>query len=153
MEVKPPKERCPNKYAGDLWKLANFCKDGINHHLNQGIDIRMAAGIQVFGKPRHANDKVFCCIILLTCFWYVAIAHCMSMDTLEYTRGMYIWAKCCTALIPCDQTDTARVQSCLRLAESLEVTDLSLKAGRMILIATRTLTSVHCYIMKSHRNS
>ncbi|KAG0251248.1 hypothetical protein BG011_007741 [Mortierella polycephala] len=54
VEIKPPKEqRCSRSYLEDLWKLANFCKDAIDLHLQSGIDIRKAAAVQIFALSQH----------------------------------------------------------------------------------------------------
>ncbi|KAG0358636.1 hypothetical protein BGZ54_010343 [Gamsiella multidivaricata] len=96
VEVKPPKEqRCTRSYLEDLWKLANLCKDAIDLHLRTGHDIRKAAAVQIFG-------------------------HRMVLYTMVYDHGVYHWAKSCVAFLPCDQTDSGRVMSCLRLLLSLE---------------------------------
>ncbi|KAF9193612.1 hypothetical protein BGZ51_002900 [Haplosporangium sp. Z 767] len=96
VEIKPPKEqRCSRSYLEDLWKLANFCKDAIDLHLQSGIDIRRAAAVQIFG-------------------------HRMVLYTMVYRHGIYHWAKCCTAFVPCELADSGRVVPCLRLLLSLE---------------------------------
>ncbi|KAG0270143.1 hypothetical protein BGZ95_001787 [Linnemannia exigua] len=96
LEVKPPKEQhCKRAFLEDLWKLANYCKDAIDSNLRQGIQIRKAAAVQVFG-------------------------HRMALYTMVYDHGIYHWSKSCIAYLPCDQTDTGRIPSCLRLLTTLE---------------------------------
>ncbi|KAK3817587.1 MAG: hypothetical protein J3Q66DRAFT_400949 [Benniella sp.] len=49
-EAKPPGETNSVKnYLGDLWKIANLCKDTIDSFLQKGLNITKAAGIQIFG--------------------------------------------------------------------------------------------------------
>ncbi|KAG0009498.1 hypothetical protein BGZ80_002336, partial [Entomortierella chlamydospora] len=96
VEVKPPKgQRCVKSYLEDLWKLANFCKDGIDKCLSDSLEVRKAAGFQIFG-------------------------HQMTLFTMSYHHGIYHWAQSCSAYIPYDQQDSSRVTSCLRLLMTLQ---------------------------------
>ncbi|KAF9205024.1 hypothetical protein BGZ49_004570 [Haplosporangium sp. Z 27] len=96
LEVKPPKDdKCVKFYLEDLWKLSNLCKDAINLNLQQGLEIRRSAAVQIFG-------------------------HRMALYSMEYEYGVYHWSQVCTAHLPCDQQDTRRVAGCLGLLRSLE---------------------------------
>ncbi|KAG0271754.1 hypothetical protein BGZ95_000382 [Linnemannia exigua] len=85
----------PDGIIKDLWKLANYCKDAIDSNLHQGLQIRKAAAVQVFG-------------------------HRMALYTMAYDHGIYHWSKSCIAYLPCDQTDTGRILPCLRLLATLD---------------------------------
>ncbi|KAG0369688.1 hypothetical protein BGZ54_009178 [Gamsiella multidivaricata] len=102
-ETEGPKERRKNGYKPDAiisrgCREIAFVEDSINSHFGQGFDIRKVAAVQVFG-------------------------HKVTLHTMIYRNGVYHWCQSCFAYLPCDQNDTGRIPSCLRLLASLNFLD------------------------------
>lgn len=56
VEIKSPRQvSCNRDYIEDYWKLAIFCKDGIDDHIRNGRGVQKMAAVQVFGTYFYFN--------------------------------------------------------------------------------------------------
>ncbi|KAF8926806.1 hypothetical protein BGZ47_002523 [Haplosporangium gracile] len=96
VEIKSPRQAHSDKaFIEDYWKLANFCKDGIDDHLENGRGVDKMTAVQVFG-------------------------HQLSVYTMEFKSGIYHWSQLGACYLPVDRTDGSRILPCMELLRTLE---------------------------------